>query len=88
MGLVYASSPFVTTLREMLEMKYLWQRPVRLDNVKLVSFLGAEPHTPIGAAVRATSIGRGSLGATDDLTPRRQNIPIGKNYLSAHPERR
>jgi len=72
----------------MLEMKYLWQRPVRLDNTKLVSFLGAEPHTPIGTAIRATLIGLGSLGATEDITRRRQNIPIGKSYLSAHPERR
>jgi hypothetical protein len=26
-----------------LELRYLWQRPVRLD---LVAFRGAEPHTP------------------------------------------
>jgi nucleoside-diphosphate-sugar epimerase len=58
---VYAASPFVTTFREMLEMHYLWRRPVRLDNAKLVAFLGAEPHTPIDAAVRATLVGLGCL---------------------------
>jgi nucleoside-diphosphate-sugar epimerase len=56
-ALVYAASPFVTVFREMLELRYLWQRPVRLDNTKLVGFLGAEPHTPIDAAVRATLVG-------------------------------
>jgi nucleoside-diphosphate-sugar epimerase len=30
--LAYALSPFVTVFREMLELRYLWQRPVRLDN--------------------------------------------------------
>ena len=59
--LVYAASPFVTVFREMLELRYLWQTPVRLDNTKLVAFLGAEPHTPLDAAVRASLIGLGCL---------------------------
>ena len=49
--LVYGLAPFVTTMREMLEMRYLWKRPIRLDNAKLVAFLGAEPHTPTDRAV-------------------------------------
>jgi nucleoside-diphosphate-sugar epimerase len=65
--LVYAASPFVETFREMLEMRYLWQQPVRLDNVKLVAFLGAEPHTPLDAALRTTLIG---LGCLRGQTPR------------------
>ena len=32
----------VTTMREMLEMRYLWRKPLRLDNRKLVAFLGEE----------------------------------------------
>jgi nucleoside-diphosphate-sugar epimerase len=64
-GLVYALSPFVTVFREMLELRYLWQRPVRLDNAKLVAFLGAEPHTPVAAAVRATLVGLGCLPDCD-----------------------
>ena len=47
-------SPFVETFREMREMRYLWKKPVRLDNAKLVAFLGHEPHTPLDIAVRAT----------------------------------
>jgi nucleoside-diphosphate-sugar epimerase len=60
-ALAYALSPFVTVFREMLELHYLWQRPVRLDNAKLVAFLGAEPHTPIDGAVRITLEGLGCL---------------------------
>lgn len=59
--LAYALSPFVTVFREMLELRYLWKRPMRLDNAKLVAFLGAEPHTPIDAAVHATLVGLGCL---------------------------
>jgi hypothetical protein len=38
--LLTLASPFVTTLREMREMRYLWQTPVAMDNAKLVAFLG------------------------------------------------
>ncbi len=44
--LVKLAAPFNATLREMVEMHYLWRLPVRLRNDKLVDFLGAEPHTP------------------------------------------
>ena len=47
-------SPFSEMLREMREMRYLWQHPVRMDNAKLVQTLGAEPHTPWDEAVGAT----------------------------------
>ena len=60
-ALVYALSPFVTVFREMLELRYLWQRPIRLHNAKLVAFLGDEPHTPIDGAVGATLVGLGCL---------------------------
>ena len=58
-----ALSPFVTLFREMREMRYLWQEPIRLDNRRLVAFLGAEPHTPIEVAVRQTLEGLGCLPA-------------------------
>jgi len=54
--LAYALSPFVTVFGEMLELRYLWQRPIRLDNTKLVAFLGTEPHTPIDGAVRTRAL--------------------------------
>ncbi|MET0794282.1 MAG: SDR family NAD(P)-dependent oxidoreductase [Polyangiaceae bacterium] len=51
---VYLLAPFVETFRELLEMRYLWQSSLRLDNRKLVAFLGREPHTPLDAALRVT----------------------------------
>jgi len=56
------AAPFVTLFREMLEMRYLWREPLRLDNAKLVALLGEEPHTPLDDAVRASLAGLGCLG--------------------------
>ncbi|HEY0201299.1 MAG TPA: NAD-dependent epimerase/dehydratase family protein [Burkholderiaceae bacterium] len=59
--LVRAASPLVATFREMLEMRYLWQQELRMDNAQLVGFLGHEPHTPLDAAMEATLAGMGCL---------------------------
>jgi nucleoside-diphosphate-sugar epimerase len=56
-------SPFVETFREMREMRYLWKKPVRLDNAKLVAFLGNEPHTPLDIAVSTTLAALGCINA-------------------------
>ena len=58
---IYALAPFVETLRELLEMRYLWRRPIGLDNSKLVGFLGEEPFTPLDRAVRAALADLGCL---------------------------
>jgi nucleoside-diphosphate-sugar epimerase len=58
---IYLLAPFVETFREMLEMRYLWQRTLLLDNRKLVAFLGREPHTPLETALRDTLDGLGCL---------------------------
>ena len=52
--MIVAASPVVPLFRELLEMRYLWTQSLTLDNARLVAFLGAEPHTPIEAALRAT----------------------------------
>ncbi|MEE3625417.1 NAD(P)H-binding protein [Nitrospirillum sp. BR 11752] len=52
--LVTLASPVVTVFRELREMRYLWQRPVRLDNDRLKAFLGEEPHTPLDISVLNT----------------------------------
>ncbi len=57
-------APFNETMRELLEMRYLWKKPVGLDNTKLVAFLGAEPHTALDTAVRATL---DDMGMLDEL---------------------
>lgn len=49
--LVYAAAPFMTMMRELIEMRYLWQEEILLDNAKLVALLGTEPHTPLAIAV-------------------------------------
>lgn len=54
-------APFNEMIREMLEMKYLWDRPVLLDNTRLVAHLGAEPHTPLADALRAALAGMDAL---------------------------
>ncbi len=54
-------APFATLPREMIEMRYLWQQPVRLDNSKIVKMLDREPHTPFNAAVKATLKAMSSL---------------------------
>ncbi len=51
---VYLGAPFVTFLREVIEMRYLWQVPLRLDNRRLVVLLGQEPHTALDKAVRVS----------------------------------
>jgi nucleoside-diphosphate-sugar epimerase len=55
------ASPFVNAFNEMREMRYLWQTPLRLDNMKLRTLIGPEPHTPIDAALAAT-LDRGPSG--------------------------
>jgi nucleoside-diphosphate-sugar epimerase len=54
--LVTLLAPTIVLFREMLEMRYLWQEPLRLDNAKLVSVLGREPHTPLNEAVKTTLV--------------------------------
>ncbi|WP_052162062.1 NAD-dependent epimerase/dehydratase family protein [Aquabacterium sp. NJ1] len=55
------ASPVVPLFREILEMRYLWRVPLRLDNRKLRSLIGHEPHTPLDEAVRASLIHMGCL---------------------------
>ncbi|QRR07419.1 NAD-dependent epimerase/dehydratase family protein [Burkholderia sp. MS455] len=59
--LVWVAAPFVTTLREMLEMRYLWREPLRMDNARVTAVLGREPLTPLDTAVEATLAGLGCL---------------------------
>jgi nucleoside-diphosphate-sugar epimerase len=60
--LMAAASPFVEMCREMMEMRYLWKRPIGLNDAKLRAFLGDVPATPLDAAVRETLADLGALG--------------------------
>jgi nucleoside-diphosphate-sugar epimerase len=61
-------SPFVTLFREMRELRYLWQQPLRLNNSSLLQAIGTEPHTPLNEAVRKTLLGLNCL-ETDVARP-------------------
>jgi len=66
--IIILASPFVNAFHEMLEMRYLWQVPLQLDNSKLRAAIGQEPHTPIDTALAAT-LGRGprAIGGQSSL---------------------
>jgi len=64
---IWALAPFVETFRELLEMRYLWRRPIGLDGGRLAAFLGAVPATSLDAAVRATLTDMGALEAEAPL---------------------
>lgn len=59
--LIPLAAPFMTLMRELREMRYLWRKPLRMRNDRLVAELGSEPHTPIDEAVRTTLGAMGSL---------------------------
>lgn len=72
------AAPFNETLREMLEMRYLWDEPVLLDDTRLVRQLGAEPRTPLVEALRAALAGQGSL----PLTAREENCSVKRGHAA------
>jgi nucleoside-diphosphate-sugar epimerase len=55
------AAPFVPFLKELREMRYIWQEPLRMPNDRLVAAIGAEPWTPIDEAVRASLAALGCL---------------------------
>jgi nucleoside-diphosphate-sugar epimerase len=63
--LLALATPFVPLFRELWEMRYIWNTAIRMRNERLVNTLGAEPHTPLDDAVRATLIGLGCLTASE-----------------------
>jgi nucleoside-diphosphate-sugar epimerase len=73
---VILASPFVTLFREMMEMRYLWREPLRMDNRRLVAFLGEEPHTPLDQAISETLGGLGCLPAEKAHELRGASVPI------------
>ena len=68
-------APFNETMRELIEMKPLWRAAARLDNRKLVAFLGEEPHTPLDQAVLSTLKGLGIGVVHGGVTADREVIP-------------
>jgi nucleoside-diphosphate-sugar epimerase len=56
-GLIRLASPFVPMWRELLTMRYLWERPHALDDAALRALIGAVPQTPLPQALRAALAG-------------------------------
>ncbi|MBT9292503.1 NAD-dependent epimerase/dehydratase family protein [Prosthecodimorpha staleyi] len=54
-------APFGGFPKEVLEIEPVWKHPMRLDNRRLVSLLGVEPHTALDQAVAATLADMGCL---------------------------
>ena len=52
--LIRMAAPFMPMWRELLVMRYLWERPHALDDTALRALIGAVPHTPLGQALRVT----------------------------------
>jgi nucleoside-diphosphate-sugar epimerase len=63
---VYAMAPFNETLREVLEMRYLWKTEVVLDGDRLADRIGPVPSTPIEAALAETLAAMGCFAAKPD----------------------
>ena len=59
--IVQLAAPFNETFRELLEMRYLWRKPIGLDGTKLARFLGDVPHASLDAALRVTLSDMGVL---------------------------
>ena len=76
-ALVCGLSPAVPPFRELVEMKYLWDTPLRLDNTRLTTFLGGEPHTQLDAALRTTLQGMNCL--TPSLAEETQGMELRCN---------
>lgn len=53
----------------LLEMRYLWDTPHRLDNGKLTALIGPEPHTPLPHAARQALVDLGLLARTPAAGP-------------------
>ncbi|MDD3444586.1 MAG: NAD(P)H-binding protein [Zavarzinia sp.] len=69
------AAPAVPLFREILEMRYLWRVPLRLDNRRLVAFLGEEPHTPLDHALRESLTALGCLAPSDQRQALAQATP-------------
>lgn len=60
-GLIRLAAPFVRSWAAMVEMRYLWQRPHRLDDSSLRALIGPPPATPLAQALRQSLVDLGLL---------------------------
>jgi nucleoside-diphosphate-sugar epimerase len=82
--LIQALSPFNETFRELLEMRYLWEQPIGLDDAKLRAFLGDVPTTPFDIAIRESLADMGCLAAPPDLFELRTGSGASRGLDAPH----
>jgi nucleoside-diphosphate-sugar epimerase len=63
------ASPLVPMWRELLAMRYLWQRPHQLDDSALVALIGPVQRTPLQQAVNAALADAGALQPDTPIAP-------------------
>lgn len=85
--LVTLASPFVATMRELREMRFLWKQPVRMANDHLRAVLGEEPHTPLDVAVAVTLQGLGCLPTAASQVPVHPSLTAPETPQSPDPLR-
>lgn len=64
-GLLRVAGLVVPTFAALADMRYLWTTPHRLDNTRLTTLIGREPHTPFAQAVRQALQDLGLLAPAD-----------------------
>jgi nucleoside-diphosphate-sugar epimerase len=80
--MLIALSPFVTMFRELLEMRYLWMRPIGLSGAKLRAFLGEVPATDLDVAVRESLA---DLGVTTSDHDSPAGAECGRSWTGGAP---
>ena len=63
------ASPLMPMWRELLTMRYLWERPHALDDAALRALIGEVPQTPLPQALRAALAAQAALAALAPLAP-------------------
>ncbi|WP_428429628.1 NAD(P)H-binding protein [Pararhizobium sp.] len=79
------AAPFVPLLKELREMRYIWQEPLRMPNDRLVAAIGAEPWTPIDEAVRASLAALGCLPPELEMPQRALAAPHTSGPVAVTP---
>lgn len=69
-GLIRLAAPFVPMWRELLVMRYLWQRPHALDDSALRALIGNVPQTPLVQALQASLVELDALLAATPVQAR------------------
>jgi len=60
-GLTTVAAPFSEPMREICEIGPFWRHEMRITGTRMAELIGAEPHTPLVGAVRASLAGLGCL---------------------------